>query len=135
MAATGRWGAADPSLMHALRRLGASLLSLLRVRAELFGIELDEEKARLRTTAILALLAAVFLALGLQVLTLLAIVLFWDTYRLTAIAALAVLYLGIAAAMGWKIRGLWRRARPFSATLEELRKDLNVMQGHNEPGA
>lgn len=134
MAAAGRWAASDPSLGHALRRLGASLLSLLRVRAELLGLELTETKERLRATVILGVLAVVFLGLGLQVVTLLVIVLFWESYRLTAITALAVAYLVLAAALAWRIRSLWRGAGPFAATMEELRKDLNAMQGRDEPG-
>lgn len=135
MAATGRWATSDPSLGHALRRLGASILSLLRVRAELLELELTEARERLRATVILGALAAVFLGLGLQVVTLLVIVLFWDSYRLTAITALAAAYLGLAAALAWRIRALWGGEGPFAATVEELRKDLNAMQGRDEQGA
>jgi uncharacterized membrane protein YqjE len=133
MADPHRSEASESGLGSSLRGLGNSLLALLRVRAELLGIELAEEKERLRATLILAVVAAIFLALAVQVLSFLVIVVCWDTYRLQAIVGVVVVYVLIAALAAWWIRRLWRTgAPPFAATLLELRNDLEAMQRRDE---
>lgn len=120
----------DASVRTSLRRLAHSLLSLLRVRAELFGIELAEEKERVVATLILAVVAMISVALAAQVLTFLVIAIFWDTYRLQAIAGVAGFYVLVALLAGLVIRRKWRRREPpFAATLQELREDLDALRG------
>jgi uncharacterized membrane protein YqjE len=134
MAASPRPAEGEPGLRGSLRGLGHSALSLLRVRAELFGIELAEAQERLRTTTILSIIAAVFLGLGIQVLSILVIVVFWDSYRLHAIVGVGGLYLLIAAGAGLWILRLWRSGSPpFAATLQEFRNDVEALQGRHEP--
>jgi uncharacterized membrane protein YqjE len=65
-----------------------------------------------------------FFALGAVMLTLLIVVLFWDSHRLLAIGSLAVLYFGAAAGLALLARRqITRGARPFAASVAELRKD------------
>lgn len=124
-----------PDLRDLLRHLGRSVLGMLRVRGELFAIELEEEKERLQTALILAAVAAIFLGLGMQILAFLVIVIFWDTpYRLHAIVGVGVFYLLVSAWALLRIRRLWRRGGPpFATTVEELRKDFEAMRGNDEP--
>ena len=126
--------AAPPAgLVESLRGMGRSLLSLMRTRAELLAIELEEEKARRKEMIILAVSGALFFALGVQLLAFLVVVVFWDTYRLTAITGVTVLYLGIAAWAFLRLNLKWRNSpAPFAATLEELGKDMDALQGRNE---
>jgi uncharacterized membrane protein YqjE len=71
------------------RRLGAAVLGLLHSHVELFGIELQEQKARTVSLLLFAGLALVFALLLLVGLSTLVLILFWDTYRLAGSSACA----------------------------------------------
>ncbi len=119
--------------MGSVHGLTRSLIALIRTRAELLAIELAEEKERRKEMLILAVLGALFLALGVQLLAFLVVVVLWDTYRIAAISGVTALYLGIAAWAFWRLRTKWRDSpSPFAATLEELGKDMDAMQGRDE---
>lgn len=124
--------AEKPGFVASVRGLTRSLLALLRTRAELLAVELEEEKERRKEMLILAVVGALFLALGIQLATLLFVVIFWDTYRIEAIGGVTGLYLGIAAWAFWRLRRKWRTSpTPFAASLEELAKDMDALQGRN----
>jgi uncharacterized membrane protein YqjE len=133
MAASDEAPASTAGFMDSVRGLGDSLLSLIRTRAELLAIELEEEKERRKEMLILAVLGALFLALGLQLLAFLLVVALWDTYRLPAIIGVTCLYLGVAAWAMFRLRFKWRDSpAPFAATLEELGKDMDALQERHE---
>lgn len=120
---------ASPGLRASLRALAASTLSALQTRLALAGIELEEEIQRLVGLLVMAMVAAVFVSLGLMVLTLLIVAAFWDVNRVAVCAALALLYLGIAALIGWRMRRILATRPPvLAATLEELGKDREALQ-------
>jgi uncharacterized membrane protein YqjE len=106
------------------KRLGAAVLGLLHGHVELFGIELQEQKARTLSLLLFAGLALVFALLLLIALSALVLVLLWDSYRLTGVIGLCVFY-GVAAlfcALRLKA-AVYDESSPFSSTLEELAKD------------
>ena len=72
------------------KRLGAALLGLLHSHIELFGIELQEQKARTLSLLLFAGLALVFALLLLTALSGLLLVLLWDSYRLAGIVGLLI---------------------------------------------
>jgi uncharacterized membrane protein YqjE len=113
-------------LLESLRAFGATLADIACVRGALFSVELREEIIRRKDMLVLVALAAVLLHLALVVVTVLVAVVAWDTpYRVTALAAMAGLYLagGIAAIV--KLRsGAASNPAPFAATLGELDRDL-----------
>jgi uncharacterized membrane protein YqjE len=116
-------------LRAALARAGESALGLLRTRAELAGVELVEERERLVLRLALLIAGGVVLAFSGLFVGVFVIALLWDSYRLTAIAAVAVLY----ALGGWllisKAQAIGRDApSPFAATLAEFEKDRIRMQ-------
>ncbi|UVJ42602.1 phage holin family protein [Pseudomonas sp. LS1212] len=106
------------------RRLGAAFLGLLHSHVELFGIELQEQKARTLGLLLFAGLTLVFALLLLTALSGLVLVLLWDTYRLAGIVGLCVFY-GLAALFcGLRLKAaIFDESSPFSATLEELAND------------
>lgn len=106
------------------RRLGAAVLGLLHGHVELFGIELQEQKTRSLGLLLLAGLALVFTLLLLGALSVLVLILLWDSYRLAGIIGLCVFH-GLAALFcGVRLKSLISdETSPFSATLEELAKD------------
>src|SRR5512139_1340941 len=86
-----------PGVKEALGALGADLAALARVRLELVAIELKEASQRQKRMLQFAVVASLFLAAGLLALGVLVVVLFWDSYRIAAIVAVCVAYLGVGA--------------------------------------
>ncbi len=106
------------------RRLGAAVLGLLHSHVELFGIELQEQKARTVSLLLFAGLALVFALLLLVGLSALVMILVWDTYRITGIISLCVFYSLAAAFCGVRLKAaIFDESTPFHATLEELAND------------
>ncbi|MNR21709.1 hypothetical protein D3C85_1386270 [compost metagenome] len=91
---------------------------------ELFGIELQEQKARTVSLLLFAGLALVFALLLLIALSVLLLILLWDSYRLTGIAGLCVFYSLAAVFCGLRLKAaIYDESSPFNATMEELAND------------
>lgn len=119
-AAPGRTG----GLLVSLRRLLATGVEILQTRLELLSVELEEEGLRLRELLLYTLIGLFFLGIGVLLLTLLVVVLFWDTYRLPVLTGVTVLYLALGIGAALRVRRiLTTRSRLFGATLGELDKD------------
>ena len=119
--------------VDSLRALGATVMELVAARAELAMVELREQGERRKEIVALAAVAGVFLALGMLLVTLFALALFWDTHRLEAIAGMAFLYLAIAAWAYWRMRVRIALApQPFEATLREFAADRDLLAGRHE---
>ncbi len=120
----GAHAAAPDGLLASLKQLLKTLLDTLQVRLELLGTELEVEKSRLFDVLVMALLALVFLALGLVLLCGTVILLFPDGWRLAAAAGLAVFFLAGGLALLFMAR---RRLRNplgmFHASAQELARD------------
>ncbi|WP_240264617.1 phage holin family protein [Pseudomonas aeruginosa] len=107
-----------------LRRFGAAFLGLLHGHVELFGIELQEQKANTLRLLLFAGLALVFALLLLVGLSLLVLIVFWDTNRLAAALGLCLFYVIGSLFCGWCLyQSINDESSPFSATLEELAND------------
>ena len=129
-------GPRDEGPAAAVRALGADLVALLRVRAELLGVELEEGNARRKRLVILGCVAVLFGAVTLHLVALLVVTMFWDTYRVAAAVGVTIVYGGVAAWAFASFRELARNAPPpFSATLAEFRKDLEMLRGNDDPPA
>lgn len=116
-----------------LRRLGASLLALGRIRLELFAIEVQEEKDRVASLLLWAVLAALLVGFGLLMAVLLITVALWDTHRLLALALATVILVGAAVVAVLKVRRLVSLpATLFQASIAELREDGAALR--REPG-
>ena len=112
-----------------LRALGATLFDAAETRIELALVELRERAEYRKQFLILAVTGGVFLVMGLLLAAFFVVVLFWDTYRLAAIAAVTLLYLGIAAAAFLRLRANARATPPpFEATLRELSADREMLK-------
>ena len=125
--------------------VAGDLVAMLRTRIELLGAEIAEQKHRLFSLAALLLAAGLFLVLAIVVGTFLLITFFWDTdYRYWAIGMLTIAYALIGVGLIWRVcHRLKTEPTPFSASLEELHRDLVVLgslresfaQGLREPDA
>ena len=105
----------------------AQLLKTLRDVAEnrlqLFLVEWKEERARLFGALLLAAAAGIGALMTLVTLTLLVIVMFWETHRLLVLSLLTAAYAGATAAAIIVLRARLQRWQAFAATLEQLKKD------------
>jgi uncharacterized membrane protein YqjE len=105
------------------------LVAMLRTRIELLGAEIAEQKHRLFSLAALLFAAGLFLLLAIVVGTFLFIAYFWDTdYRYWAISMLTIAYALIGIGLIWRVcHRLKTEPAPFSASIEELHRDLVVL--------
>lgn len=117
-------GGQSPGLVQSLRRLAATLIALLQTRLELLANELEEERVRLVQVLLWGCIALAFLLLGVVMLTLFVVVLFWDTHRVLVSGLLALTFIAIGLAAVAVARSRARaRSRLFSASLAELAND------------
>lgn len=134
MALSGPSAAAPRSggLLASLRRLASAFVATLHSRAELLSHEIERERIRVTRLLLLGVAALFFLALGAITATVFVIVLFWESQRLVVIGFLALLYLGIAGGLALYMKSeAGRAARPFAATVEQLRKDREAFKRGN----
>jgi uncharacterized membrane protein YqjE len=116
-------------------RIASTLVAMIGTRLELAAVEFQEDARRLLGYLAWSLLA-VFLAAGCAMLVaLFVILLFWDSYRLQAVAGMAAL-LGIGAFfIVSSVRARLNAQTPlFAETLAELRKDVDYLR-HAAAGA
>jgi uncharacterized membrane protein YqjE len=119
----------------AARALGADLLALLRLRAELVAVELEEEAARRKRMVLLGAVTAVFALATLLLVAFLVVVVFWNVNRIAALGGVTLVY-GLAGLWGYlRYRDLVANSPPpFAATLAEFRKDLEIFRGNDGQG-
>jgi uncharacterized membrane protein YqjE len=127
--------AAAGGLSQSLRRLLDTGVDIVRVRLELFGSELEQEKLRLFDALLRAAIGLMLLGLALVLAIAFVVLLFQEAYRLPTVGVLALVF----AVGGW---WLLRRAReglraaedgPFSLTLGELRRDREGLGAGEAP--
>jgi len=107
----------------------AVLSAALHTRLNLFVTELEEERERLKHTAILLVLAISGAGFGFILLNIFIVALFWERGWITAIGLLALVYFAVAAAAVLKLRNeILQRTGLFPATLAELAKDRDHLK-------
>jgi uncharacterized membrane protein YqjE len=121
-------------ILQSLRKLAATAVALLQTRVELLLTEIEEERLRLLQLLFWAAGAFFSIIVGLLLLVLLVIALFWDSHRIASIAVLAGIFLAVGAGMAIGARKRMReRPRMFSASLAELRKDQDELDDQLTP--
>lgn len=121
---SGPGAAPSPGLLGSLRNFAATLIAVVQTRLELLSTEVEEEWLRLLQILVSTFIALFFMALGIAMLTLLVVTLFWDTHRTLVTILFAALYLGIGVYFSWVVRAKVRgKSKLFSASLIELAKD------------
>jgi uncharacterized membrane protein YqjE len=108
------------------------LATLVRLRAELVAVELEEESARLKRLLLFGAVAGVFGLAAFLLVAFLVVVVFWDSYRIAALAGVTLVYGLVGAWALVRIRDMAAsRPPPFAATLAEFRKDLEMFRGRD----
>jgi uncharacterized membrane protein YqjE len=127
---------AGSGLMGSVRQLLSTLTSIASTRLELLANELQEERLRLTQMLLFALVALFCFGMGILLLAVFIVVLFWDDHRLAALGMLSVLFLALGMLTAVLLRNLAQaKSRLFSASLAELAKDREQLKtSHDQPG-
>jgi uncharacterized membrane protein YqjE len=111
-------------LLGSVKKFVTTLLDVVQTRLQLLANEIHEERVRLQQLWLLAIIAVFFFVLGVLLVTLFVIVLYWDSNRLLVIGGFAVLYLAIGIAFAFAVRNrVAAGSRLFQDSLGEFRKD------------
>jgi uncharacterized membrane protein YqjE len=111
-------------LRAATARLAETLLGLGRTRLELATVEFEEARARATARLILVLVAVLSFAFALLVVSMLVVVLFWDTHRIVALCGVTIAYVLLGLVALWRLAVQGKSEAPaFAATLAELERD------------
>lgn len=123
------------ALRQIIGDLSATLASIARTRLELFSLEAAEQRARLLQLLALGLGATILSLLGLTIFSLGIALFFWETeYRYAALFIMALIYLVIASGLLLVLRYRLRfDPVPFAATLDELQRDVSLLNRLKEP--
>ena len=118
-------------IIESVRSFLASWVAVLKTRVEILSTEIEEQREWLEKVMLLAVAALFCLSLGIILLTLFVVVLFWDNYthRLWVLGGFSVLYLGGGIGLWlWLRQKMRTKPRIFSSTAAELGKDYGALQ-------
>ncbi|HVP43848.1 MAG TPA: phage holin family protein [Terriglobales bacterium] len=115
--------------MGTTRRLGSALIGLLHTRAELFKVELQEEKLR-AIRFVVWVCAAVAIGAGGILVAVGGLALFlWEVAGYWGLIGLAAGAIGMAALILWiAYQRMTHGPAPFEATVAEFRKDAECLR-------
>lgn len=120
-------------LLGSVKRLLATLAGMVATRLELLVNEWQEEQLRLVQMLLFALFAVFCLCMGLLLLALFLVVLFWDEHRLAMLAALSLAFFATGGVLAMMLQSKWRQgSKLFSASLAELAKDRKSLGERHE---
>jgi len=124
---------ASSGLMGSVRRLLCTLTSIASTRLELLANELQEERLRLTQMLIFSALALLCFGLGVLLLTVFVVVLFWDDHRLAVLGVLCTLFFVLGTVMTLLLRSKAQaKSKLFSASLAELSRDREQLGAGHE---
>ena len=109
-----------------LGRLTRAGAGALRLRAELFAVEWQEERVRMAEVMLLGLGVALLALLGLMLLTAIIIFLFPPEWRLYVMGAFVLLYWLGALGVWLGVRSRLERTA-FEETIDQTRKDAECL--------
>jgi len=124
---------ASSGLMESVKRLLSTLASIASTRLELLANELQEERLYLTQMLLFSLFALFCSGMGILLLTVFIVALFWDDHRLAVLSTLSILFFAVGMLMAMVLRSKARvRSRLFSASLAELAKDREQLKASHE---
>jgi uncharacterized membrane protein YqjE len=117
-------------LFRSLARLLATFVAIARTRLELLTTELQQEIHRVAEIMLWTLIALLAAGIGLFLLALVIVFVFWDTHRLLASILVTSAFFLIALVAMLVLRAKLRnRPRLLEATLAELATDVSNLKG------
>jgi uncharacterized membrane protein YqjE len=122
------------AITESIGRIGATLVALVQTRLELAAVEVEEEGLRLMGYLLLSLLALFLFGIAIVMVALFVVILFWDTYRIQAVLAMAALFAVAGVLIARKVReSLASKPRLLAHTIAELNKDLEFIKTASKP--
>lgn len=119
----------EGGLLGSIRKLAIMLIGILQTRLEIFVTELEEAKLQLSQLLLLGLVALFCLGLGIVLLAVFFVVMFWDSYRLAVLGVMAGFFLGLGIFAVLTLRAkAAENTKMFSGTLAELAKDREQLK-------
>jgi uncharacterized membrane protein YqjE len=119
----------EPGFFDSLKAMMTDFAALLHTRLELASTEFEEEMERLKQMLLLAAISLFCFGVGVLLLTVFIVVIFWDTHRFLALGGFALFYLLVGVILGLKVRGIvGAHPRLFSATVAESAKDREILE-------
>src|SRR5437764_103417 len=82
-------------IMESIRSFLASWIAVIKTRVEIISVEIEEQREWIEQLLLLAVGAAFCMSMGMILLTLFVVVLFWDKHPLAVLGAFTVLYLAV----------------------------------------
>lgn len=117
-------------LFKSVAHLLATVVGVAQTRLELLSTELQEEVHRVAEIMLWATIALLAAGLGLFMLALVIIFVYWDTHRLAASIGVTSVFFLSAVIAGFMLRAKVRGKPPLlDATLAELKKDRASLLG------
>lgn len=111
-------------LLNSLKNLTVTLVAIIHTRLELLSTDLEEGRERFISLLAMTFVSLFSLCFGAVLLTIMVVVVFWDTHRLLVLGLLTGLFLIAGAVLGAIVVGkLKSMPRMFEASLAELIKD------------
>lgn len=110
--------------MGSLKTLAATLVGIGCTRLELLSNEIEEQRVWLSSMLLWTLISLFCAAVGIVLVAILLVVVFWDTYRLLTLFILVFVFV-LGAIISSQVALGKARAKPklFSTSLVELSKD------------
>ena len=117
-------------VVESVRSFLASWVAVVKTRVEIISVEIEEQREWLLHLILMAVAALFCISLGLILLTLFVVVLFWETDgRLWVLGGFAALYLVGGLVLWLSLRKkIKSKPRIFSTTAAELSKDYTTLQ-------
>lgn len=123
---------ARPGLYASVKGLLGTSLTLLQIRLQLLGTELEEERRRVLILLLWGGVALIALGAGVIFAVIFLIVLFWDSHRLLALGIATAGFLGTGVAALFAAYNLGRTPSGlFSASLAELSADREALRAQD----
>ncbi|MDR3412793.1 MAG: phage holin family protein [Formivibrio sp.] len=118
------------AIFDGMRRVAITTAGLGSNRLELLGIEMQEELERQTGNLVWLLAAFVLGGLALLLVSILLLIVLWDTQRVAVAVGLALLYSVLSFVCVQVLRRRMRDApTPFALTAEEFKRDRAALQG------
>ena len=115
-------------LLASIGELTSTLLAIVASRLELLSTDLEENRERQALILKFTLIAMFSLGVGIVLLTVWILMMFWDSYGLLLLGLLAMLFL-MMGIISWRysVCQAKRKPRLFESSLLELLKDWKAL--------
>jgi uncharacterized membrane protein YqjE len=118
-----------PGLLATARKLLTVLVSAAETRVGILATELQEEMVRLGRVALVGAATLFCLGLGIVLLAVFVVVLYWDSNRLAVLGLLSGLFLGLGLVCGIVLAVVARsRKPPLMETVDVLARDRQSLE-------